>query len=212
MNLTALDRQILWTLTRKVRVLTAQQVAETWFADLSQPTRAAVKRLRQLQDFGLLNEHAVMLHPMIHLDAPVLNWMPGNEEPNFGALSYRLKERWPSPLVTKSIFHATRDANRLLGGYIGGRQPRTSETTHDVHLAQVYLRFLRQEPRTAKRWVSEHQLYAEGGGRNERLPDAIIRHPRNRDLDLVVEFGGKYPKMKLIEFHDALRHLRYQIW
>lgn len=212
MVLTESDRRILWTLTRKVRVLTVQQVAHGWFGEAPHPSRQARKSLMKLVTANLVQEHQATMHPMIAVTAPLLVWRPGGSEPDFGALSYQLKRRWSSPVIAQSLYHATREANRLFGGYIGGRKPRISETTHDVHLAQVYLNLLKTNPRAAANWVSEHQLHAEGGGRNERLPDAVIRYPRRKAVQLVVEFGGSYSKCKLIEFHEALRHFCYEIW
>jgi len=70
---------------------------------------------------------------------------------------------------------------------------------------------LRQQPKRARYWQSEAQILARGGGRNEKLPDAIIRSPSEKT---VIEFGGEYSKRKLAAFHThcADRGLAYEIW
>ena len=113
-------------------------------------------------------------------------------------------------MVPTDAVIATRQATREFGGYIGGRRPRDSETTHDIHLAQVYLRLRTRQPELLSQWVSEAQQYAEGGGKNERLPDVIIRDTGIPQF--VIEFGGAYSKPKLEAFHAASAEIPYQLW
>ncbi len=207
------DRQLLAILTRKIRVLTIEQIARTWFHNSDNPKAAAKRRVKRMSEAGWLATKTMLAHPEILLEEPVFKWLPGNESPGFGQIAYRLKARWNQSPVSTSFVLATSQAGRTFGGYVADRAPRQSEASHDLHLAQVYLLYRVDRPASAKRWVSEHQLYAEGGGRGERLPDAILRHPsRNRSKDYIIEFGGAYSKSKLSEFHAALSHLRYEIW
>jgi hypothetical protein len=83
--------------------------------------------------------------------------------------------------------------------------------THDVHLSAVYLHLLVHEPRIATTWISEAGQYAHGAGRNERLPDALVRRASGVT---VIEFAGAYSKGKLSEFHEhcASRGLPYELW
>ncbi len=141
--------------------------------------------------------------------APLFCWEPHDPEPNLGAVSYRLKSRWTEPVEPTDVFIATKQANRILGGYIGGRKPRPSETTHDIHLGTVYLWYRENRPEHAAAWVSEHKLYAETRP-GERLPDAVIRP--GKQTTLVVKFGGGYSKYKLEAFHQTLSELPYEIW
>jgi len=206
------DREILTTLTRRVRVLSLAQIGRTWFGDAGNPADAARRRIGQLAEEGLVTLTTAMAHPELPLDAPQFTWRPGDAEPEFGPLAYRLQSRWCRPVQSTTLVLAAKLANHRFGGYVGGRAPRRSEVTHDLHLAAVYLWFLAHRPAFAKRWMSEHEQYALGGGRNARLPDAIAPHRRDRQKDLVIEFGGAYSKAKLQEFHDELSHLAYQIW
>jgi hypothetical protein len=213
MQLTESDREILETLTHRVRVLTVRQVARTWFCDSVDPMRRAKRRLAVLQRAGHVFLSTVVAHPELPLQRPVLEWHPDDAMPDFGPIAYRLQSRWTSPVTTTNLVLAAHAARCRFGGYIAERQPRRSEVTHDLHLACVYLWYRHNRPELAKQWVSEHELYARGGGRNARLPDALIRDRRRRPgRDLVVEFGGSYSKQKLVEFHEELKETAYQIW
>lgn len=204
------EHELLEALTHKVRLLTVDQIARTWWPHTSRPKNNAKKRLRKLEQQGLVRIEAVMARPEIKLTGPEFSWLPGGEEPNFGPIAYRLKNRWKSPLVPTEIVIATLLAKRQFGGYMGGRMPRESETTHDIHLAQVYLRLRKDQPEMMDGWVSEARQYAEGGGKNQRLPDVIIRDGNvTRE---VIEFGGAYSKQKLQAFHGEAQHTPYQLW
>jgi hypothetical protein len=210
-QITPRDRILLATLTRKVRVLTIAQIARTWFADSQTPLKSAWRRLHTLRAEGLVDVILMMAHPEIQLRHPAIAWKPGSPMPSLGEISYRLRARWTEPMIGTRMAVATDHASHRFGGYVAGRRPRRSEATHDIHVAQLYLRLLRERPAYAKRWISEQELYVLGGGRNEKLPDALIRNSR-RDSDIVVEFGGAYSKPKLAEFHEAEQHRRYELW
>lgn len=207
------DQELIGLLTRRVRVLSLAQIARTWYADRVDPVRGARRRITDLARAGLVETMTTMAHPELMLEQPELAWHPGDAEPEFGGLSYRLRQRWNQPLQNTLLVLATKGANQRFGGFLGGRRPRRSEVTHDLHLATVFLWYQTQRPAWAKRWQPEQEQYARGGGRGARLPDAIIRdRDRARGRDLIVEFGGAYSKLKLAQFHAALGHLPYQIW
>lgn len=212
-QLTDRDERIIWTLTRKLRVVTVDQAARTWWSDRQHATKAARDRLSKLRHDGLLHLVPVMAHPEIELPGPVFCWEPGDDTPDFGPISYRLRSRWNHPVAATTLVGATRQAVREFGGFIADRLPRPSEASHDIHLAQVYLKLVGRDPALAHRWICEQQLYAEGRGRNERLPDAILRPRRGKAEDgRVIEFGGAYTKKKLEEFHEGISHSAYEIW
>jgi len=204
------DRLILDTLTRRVRALSIGQVARTFWEGTNSAQRSAARRVGELEVAGLLEQHVVLAHPELELDAPILVWRPGNPTPEFGKIAYCLKSRWRHPPQATRIVIATAEAGTWLGGY-GGRIPRASETTHDLHLASVYLRMLKAQPRRARKWESEARLLARGGGRGEKLPDALIR---SRGGATAIEFGGAYPVTKLRAFHEHCRNrgLAYELW
>lgn len=201
-------RQIVDALTRRVRLLTVPQIAITWFGGNEVRARAALVDLKR-QEF--LSSRCVLARPTLILDGPLVQWLPGGELPDFGAVAYRLRRRWREAVEPTEIVVATREAKRRFGGFCGGRWSRQSEISHDVSLAGVYLWYRASKPEEAECWVPEAQLCAEGWGMGERLPDALIRG-RDGGIERVVEFGGSYRKQKLQAFHREMCEIPYEIW
>lgn len=209
-QLTRRDEDLLDVLTKRVRVLGLQQVAAMWWQGQERSLESASRRVAALETVGFLRTITGFAHPELSLVGPLLRWHPGEPAPDLGSIAYRLQARWTEPLrLTRGVI-ATKLAAAQQGG-IGGRAPRLSELTHDLHLAAVFIRLRREDPQLAMTWQSEAGQYAEGGGRDERLPDAMIGVGRER---MAIEFGGAYAKRKLEEFHDhcAERAQPYEVW
>jgi hypothetical protein len=214
--LTKRDLEIFDALTKRVRVLSMEQIARTWWSTTKDTVRVAENRLRILAGENLLHIERAPAHPEIRLDAPVTTWSLVDPDPNFGAVSYQLQSRWKNhPILTPCVSASKKAADRF-GGY-GGRPPRSVERTHDIHMAQVFLHYRLSHPEVLADWVFEEQVKAERkrvGGRSEpgeKLPDAFLRsHSATR----VVEFGGAYGKDKLIAFHRYCKEhsFPYEIW
>jgi len=204
------DQALIRTLTRRVRFLSIKQAARTYWGRTADPEESARRRIASLEEAGVLRRFTVLAHPELELDQPEACWQPGGTPPDFGAVSYRLKARWTETVQPTVIVIATEGAGNWMGGH-GGRLPRPSEATHDLHLAAVYLHMLRHAPERARFWKSEAALQAAGAGRNSRLPDAMIS---GRQEKTVIEFGGAYSKRKLMEFHRHCedRQLPYEVW
>jgi hypothetical protein len=205
------DVDLIETLALKVRVLTVNQIARTWWCRAAQPTAAARHRLAELERAGFVVSFTAIAHPEIPLSCPVISWTPGLPAPNFGAASHRLKTRWSQPPTETRCVFVSPVTGRHFGGS-GGRRPRESEETHDIHLAQVYLLLRLRDPEAAQNWVSEESVRAGRDRRDEKLPDAIVDTPGERR---VVEFGGAYAKAKLEAFHRYCcqeLQLPYEVW
>ena len=144
-GLTARDEEILDTLTRRVRVLTLRQIARTWWLTSVRPEEAARDRLQILRRDGLLQIQTAPAHPELLLESPVVTWKPTDRDPDFGAISYRLKSRWKEHPISTVCVSSTRNAANRFHGH-GGRFPRPVERTHDIHLARVYLIYRRLSP------------------------------------------------------------------
>lgn len=201
------DTELVEVLTRRVRALSAEQVAEVFCRGES---GSADRLLSGLEGEGLIERKALLVRPLLTSLRPIISWTPGDETPDFGKAAYRLKTRWREPVRPSEIVVATRTAATRFGGYLGGRFPRASEATHDLNLAAVFLWHREFAPEDAAAWVPEAQLYVEGHGKNGRLPDATIR--RGGQDVRYVEFGGSYGKQKLLDFHAHLSELPYEIW
>ncbi len=191
--------ELLSALTLRVRVFSIIQIARTW--------PKAIASLRRLEAHGLVYSFIAVAHAELLLIDPVIRWTTGDEVPKFGPASYQLRSRWKGSGTPVKCFIATRAAGRMFGGH-GGRYPRESEETHDIHLAAVYLHFRLASPELAASWVHEEEIKRERKQRRGKLPDAFVG--KNR----VVEFGGAYKKEKLMAFHKfcEARHYDYEVW
>lgn len=208
--LTPRDRQLLETLTLRVRVISVAQAARTFWGNTAAPEENASRRISSLERAGYVARFVLVCHPELGLESPTVTWKPGEPPPDFAAASYRLKTRWSEKPKPTPVVIATEAAANWLGGY-GGRRPRPSEASHDLHVAALYLRMLRDAPGRARAWQSEAQLLARVRHKGGRLPDAMIVGSKEKT---VLEFGGAYSAAKLGAFHRycAERGLPYEVW
>lgn len=211
--LTERDLEIIETLTLRVRTLSGSQLARTWWDGSTAADRAALRRMRKLEVMGKVHVYSLLAHPEILLESPLVSWVPGNSEPEFGAIAYQCTTRWTEPHVERMAVIASRSSGREFGGW-GGRFPRRSERTHDLHVAAVYLRKRAESPELVRHWRSEEVIRmrrsAKGKSDVAKLPDAIITRPRRTAID----FAGRYSADRLRSFHAfcADQGLRYELW
>ncbi|MCP5127491.1 MAG: hypothetical protein H6973_18210 [Gammaproteobacteria bacterium] len=209
MQLTDRDREILIALTHKVRLMSLDQIARTWWGNSPSALATARKRLTVLSAYAL-QRMKLNAHPELTLTGPLFAWQPGQATPHFGGLSYRLKKRWDQAPVPTTVYIATEKAARQFGGF-GGKLRRPLQATHDLHVAQLYLQFLQTAPERAALWVSEERFAPER--RHEKLPDAVLRDATG-NITLVIEFGGAYDSKHVERVHlDCVtRSLPYELW
>ena len=196
-------------LTHKTRVFSVAQIARSIWPEL-RGAAGVCRQLRALEVRGLVICFRAEVHPELPLSAPVFSWFPGCRLPDFAVVSHRLRNRWTEKTVSTQCVIASTSAGRLHGGW-GGRFPRESEETHDLHLSAVYLRLHETNPEAAARWISEETIRLRRGSRSEKLPDALIDDPTS---PRIVEFGGAYKKKKLEAFHGYCSELGlpYEVW
>lgn len=208
------DHDLLAVLTLRVRTMTLQQIATLWTEPARTPTHPpfpdARRRVELLMHSGLVEITPMLAHPAIELTEPLAVWQPGLPPPAFGEIAYAAKSRWKCPPVVTEFVTATTDAGRLMGGQ-GGRHPRTSEASHDMHLAAVYLRMRRELRTRSESWRSEAQVLAKRDGAADKLPDALVRDGRSKTA---IEFVGEYPATKLAAFHGYCERegFGYELW
>ena len=194
-------------------MLSIAQVARTWWPDVETAHSLATRRLWQLHGAGKLHLFSILAHPEIPLRHPLATWKPRETEPNFGRLAHQLRTRWTENVTTQRAVVATAESGREFGGW-GGRLPRATEQTHDLHLAAVYLAKRREDPQAASHWESEElvrlKLKLKGKLSGDRLPDAIVSRPKR----VAIEFAGRYAPAKLRAFHHYCsgKGLRYELW
>lgn len=211
------DLDLLDTLRRRVRVLSLAQVAGEWWAAAGDPLRSAARQVERLEAGGHVETCRFFARPEVALEAPLATWQRGLALPDFRSVSLRARRRWSAPPITIRCLVATRAGKR------GGRTPRETEATHDIHLAQVYLRMRRELPTRARSWTGESDVRdrEERGAltRNddprpggEKLPDAMVRDGRH--LTAIEMVGESYRPQKLAQFHEfcATERLAYELW
>ena len=201
------DRAILIALTRRVRVLTLTQIGRVWWPEAVHPERNAANRMTALERAGLVEVCTLMAHPEIPLRRPLATWQPGLPAPDLTKLAKSLSRRWPESDTATRCVIATSEAGVRFAGY-GGRPPRDSEATHDIHLASVYLKMVAELPTRARSWVPEAALPK---GQGVKVPDAIVQDGL---YETAVEFGGQYAEPKLAAFHGycCQQDLGYEVW
>lgn len=212
-SITQRDDEILDALTLRVRLLSLDQVTRTWWSGMTYGKKAALRRLRQLGDAGKLLVFDLPAHPEIHLAQPVCRWKPRQPAPAFDSVSYKLSSRWTEPPIRHRAVIASKATGRHYGGW-GGRFPRGTERTHDLHMATVFLVKLKCRDFSTPNWLSEEKIRErrarKRSGKLGHLPDAVIARPKR----LAVEFGGAYSPDKLRSFHAYCEEvgLPYEIW
>lgn len=208
-RLTDRTREILIALTHRVRVLSLHQVARTWWTDTPSGITNARKALLTLRRAGYIEQTTLTAHPELPLAGPVFIWQQGDPPPDTESIAYSLQKRWTLPVKTITVFTATKLAANTLGGF-GGRVKRSYQVTHDLHVALIYLLFLRGNRAAAADWISEELLERVP---NQKLPDAVLRDETGRTYR-VIEFGGAYDAKRVEKLHlyCARNELPYELW
>lgn len=203
------DWEILETLTHRVRFLSVDQIARTWWRDSGHARTAARHRLKRLESEGWVRFIPILSRPEIPMAGPVCSWKPNDPEPDLAAVSYHLNTRWTEPAAPFNAVIASSKAAAELGGK-PGKPPRSSEQTHDLHLSAVYLFKREHAPNEAKHWVIEDLFPREMRGLRKKIPDAMIWGRRKK----VIEWGGEYSKRKLEALFSFIRHRNHalEIW
>jgi hypothetical protein len=200
--------EVIDVLSKRVRVLTLDQIARTWFSDARDPREATRQALRRAERDHLIQVHLGMAHPEVKLTTPLYSWRPGTQEttPHFGRLAWKAKRRFSLPPTRTTYVTARREGILAVGSAIRPRPIRKTELTHDIHVAQLYLNLREQDPESVTRWVSEDALHRETGERT----DALIAG----DEHVLIEFIGAYSSEKLATLHERLvrRGTAFQFW
>ena len=208
LRLTERDVVVLQALSLKVRLFGLRQIADAiWFGHVANARR----RMRRLVTAGLVYRQITPAQPLPELTGPVFEWQPGDREPNAGQISFRLKNRWKYQALRQTVVYlATENTVEHFGGRPHHHQIST-QVTHDLGVAAVWLWFHLYAPHLAAAWRGEDLIAPERRG--ETLPDAVLI---GRDLQpaMMIEFGGSYGPKRIEEFHDAaaMRAFPYQIW
>lgn len=206
MVLTQRDGEVVGTLARCLSVMTVEQVRRGWWPD-ARSAAACTRRLRALANQRLLLRRCLVAVSPVPLDGPLLSWKPGESLPDFGPPLIEARRRASGPPVALPVVMAAAAGAALAGGT--AHEPRPSDVTHDLLLAEAVLRIRTDEPETLRFW------HRGGGGRRrpgDRVADATLARP-GRPLHLEV-VGSSYTRTKLVLLHRYFEanHAEYQLW
>lgn len=206
-NTNALTNALIEALTTAVRCFSIDQVCCHWPYSDRHTMKAAVDMLK---DRAIITIESHLIHPPPESSGPEFVWMPGDEEPDFSGVAYRLRSRWSRQKRMTPLAFPTRVACEQFGGT--RVRPRASELSHDVHFAEVYLQWMRIRDKVTH-WKSGDLLrllepVAQFGS---NIPDAVILNA-NGQIEKIVEGGGRYARGKLELLHETYRGYAYELW
>lgn len=186
---------------QKVRVLTREQIARTWFGHVQGPARSAAVCVRNLDSHDFVRVSSAMLHPEIDVSRPLFSFRPGDEEPDTGRLSWWARRRFTkSPVRTVIV---TPGPGLVLGSL---RHLRSTEILHDTLVASLFLSLVDKDARVFERWSLEDLLAGRFTG---KIPDAVLITDHG---EVVIEVIGAYSARKVAEIHAAFCHGAYQLY
>lgn len=209
--LTKRDREFVEMLSRRTPLATMGQIASPWWGSGQSSVQNATRRIAKLSSAGWLRKIQLLAQPLLELTEPIVHWQPGDKEPRFGAVEWRLKSRWKLPARPVRVVAASPKACRLFS--VAERRPLRNpcQVTHDLHVTAIYLHYRRADPALAGAWRGEAEY--SGQRRHRFLPDALLVDDADRPLR-AIEFGGRYDTRRLRHFHEgcAAENLAYEVW
>ena len=206
------DQEVLSALSRRVRLFSLAQIASFWWGEGEVALANARRRLAKLTDAQLLSRFQVLAIALPSLAEPVSDWRPGQPEPEFGAVAWKLQNRWQQPSRKTTVYVATARASGIYGGRARGELKHELQATHDLGVSAMYLALLRKDPALADFWVGEDMIRLFRLG--QKIPDAAIADSPRSHPKLILEFGGAYDVRRLRRFHAdcAKKETPYEIW
>lgn len=209
--ITRREQAILEAVCRRVRLLSLPLVVTGW----GSATRGRHERmravLRRLVTDEWLTTCTALACPLLDLEFPLATWRPGRCAGDMDELSRTCRRRWTRPPEPVRLYLAGPRAVATWGGKLRQGVPHIGQVTHDLHVAAVYVRFLRCRPAAAQSWVGEDTL-RRARARLKR-PDALLVDATGRPT-WAIEFAGRYSPHRLRRFHEfcAAQGLSYELW
>lgn len=211
-RLTNRDAELLMMLCGSVRMASLDQIARACWGASKYHVTACRRRLAQLNKHGMIAATQAVILDVTILQQPLMTWRPGERMPNLAGVAWNLHRRWMAGYRPATIYYSTMAAARRFGGGRSGRIKRPFQVAHDIGVTEMYLAVRCLRPRLLSLWIGEDRLAPYR--RRQKLPDAILATgPAAKPL-LILEFGGRYDKRRLIAFHEdaAERGVPYEIW
>lgn len=209
LHFTDRDRELLQALSQKVRLFSQRQVANhLWNGELANARR----RLKRLEQAGLVAKVTVRARSLPPLEAPLVSWRPDEAAPDFGSIAYRCQQRWKARAVRPtSAWIITETGAQAFGGVGRGDLKHSTQATHDLGVAAVWLRLRQVAPQWAAAWRGEDLMADTRHG--EKLPDGFIVDEQG-EVAWIIEFAGAYDADRVRAVHQDCvnRRLPYQLW
>ena len=205
------EQEIVTALARAVRGFSLEQITRTWWSASHHGRRRARQAMRRLAEAGWLEWHDVLARPICELHKPVISWTHGHEAPPWDDVARILHRRAQASASVMSVVTASQRARNLFSNAHGGRPLKLTQVTHDLHVAEVFLRYRASGLNVSQRWVGEDNLPAHWPIRQR--PDALLLENNGRPFR-AVEYGGDYSPQRLENLHAGLAYLglSYEIW
>lgn len=203
------EKEILRVLANDVRMLSADQVARTWWTDTRWGSCRCKESLWDLAVRKWISMQPVLARPIHLLVTPLLTWQAGQPLPQFELLARQLHKRAKSQPAVITVVYATSKTVSLFGK---GKKPsiKIAQMTHDLHVSEIFLH-LRASGRYSARWLSEDQL--PKAWPLDIRPDAVLLDDVGKPAT-AIEYGGDYSVQRLKELHAGFDSigLGYELW
>ena len=202
------DLQIAEALTRRLRILSVDQVARIWWPGAG-GQRVARRRLRKLAEAGLIERRVVNVGVIPQQTTPLVCWVPGDAEPNVREVANQAKARWGRGAVPQEVVSATRLAANLFGSSVAGLPP-VHHRDHDLLLGEVYVIYHTTKPAEAACWCGH-----DGRSVARELPRTdVLLIDAKLNVIRAVESAGRIGPREIVAFHERCFHaaLPYELW
>ena len=211
MRLDDVQLRLLTTLTWRCRSAGEAQAAIGTGMTVSEIRRAR----RGLEQLGLVDSSKVTVVEF-QLNGPLATSDDSPADRDWGAVAWALEQRWSNARHCRErIMWATPRATEIVGG-VGGRLRQPLQLQHDLGVTEVWAMRGKQE---GSSWLSEDVYRALWQlDSKAKVPDAVIVNRNEMDerksLSGVIEFGGRYSRKRLQEFHRfwSRKGIYYEIW
>lgn len=141
----------------------------------------------------------------------VASWRPGKDLPDAGRIAYMTRHWKELPASPMSVFAASGKSAAVHGVPVA--RVKRSQIGHDLGVTSVALRYLKNDPATARSWRGEIAMRHTRCGHGEKLPDAFIVD-KDEQVVRVIEICSGYGADRVREFVGDCceRELPFEIW
>lgn len=201
---TPTERSLVRALALQVRLLTARQVLQGWFAAAADPVPETEAALERVALAGFIESLTLEAHPCLTIDQPLFRWCRGDPHPHdeeWDTIADRSRSRWHAEHEPICVWRATKRAAHVYGAFHDARHVRHSEASHDLLLSQVFVHYRLARPQYAAEWWGEAAFPKLGFEiKGMKDPDAYLI-ANDGSAYRIVECAGRYEADHLWALH-----------